>query len=87
MVILVSGVGKAEIVQESEPGSSGKAIGSQPFLSQPDKPHSIGDLKGYRLIPSRVSLRGRGSSHSFLVLAEDSQGLEIDITSDCRFSV
>ena len=44
-------------------------------------------LRDFRLVPSRVRLRGEGASQSFLVVATDAQGLEVDLTSECRFSL
>ena len=50
-----------------------------------DRFRSLDDLRGLRLIPSQVRLWGKGASQSFLVVATDARGLEVDITSDCRF--
>ena len=63
------------------------AEGNRTVPPQSNKSSTVSDLRSFRLIPSQVSLRGQDASHAFLVLAEDSRGLEIDLTSDSRFSV
>ena len=52
-----------------------------------DRFHSLDGLRGFRLIPTQVELWGKGASQSFLVVATDARGLEVDITSECRFSL
>ena len=44
-------------------------------------------LRDVRLIPSQVGLWGKRASQSFLVLATDARGLEVDLTSESRFSL
>ncbi|MDE2666288.1 MAG: DUF1553 domain-containing protein [Acidobacteriota bacterium] len=44
-------------------------------------------LRGFRLVPSPVRLLGEGASQTFLVVATDARGLEIDLTPEARFSL
>lgn len=44
-------------------------------------------LRDFRLVPSQVGLRGKGASQSFLVVATDGRGLEVDLTSESRFDL
>ncbi len=64
---------------EAAAGPNGSA-GSGQFRS----PESLRDV---RLVPSQVRLQGEGASQSFLVVATDARGLEVDLTSESRFSL
>ena len=75
-----------EAERERQPPPA-KPAGSPNDSARSDRFRSLEDLRGFRLIPSQVSLRGQGASHAFLMLATDSRGLEVDITSECRFSL
>lgn len=44
-------------------------------------------LLSLRLVPEEVTLRGAGAGQRFLVLAKYGDGLEREITRECRFSV
>ena len=44
-------------------------------------------LKEVTLLREKVILEGKNAAQSFLVLARDHRGLEVDITSECIFSV
>lgn len=44
-------------------------------------------LRDFRLVPSQVKLQGKGASQSFLVVATDGRGLEVDLTSESRFNL
>ena len=75
-----------EAERDSRPQSAEAAAspngsaGSGPFRS----PESLRDV---RLVPSQVRLQGEGASQSFLVVATDARGLEVDLTSESRFSL
>ena len=75
-----------EAEKDSRPQSAEAAAspngsaGSGPFRS----PESLRDV---RLVPSQVRLQGEGASQSFLVVATDARGLEVDLTSESRFSL
>ena len=75
-----------EAEKDSRPQSAEAAAspngsaGSGQFRS----PESLRDV---RLVPSQVRLQGEGASQSFLVVATDARGLEVDLTSESRFSL
>ena len=82
--ILAPGLLEAESDRQSPPA---EPAASSNGSADSDRFRSLDDLRGLRLIPSQVRLWGKGASQSFLVVATDARGLEVDITSDCRFSL